>query len=257
MRTSPAKCYTFVVDEAFRYDNATSTTVTDIYRTFAGIHTALGPYLLSTGADAFESNSSSMTFTDDTTYLLGHDILVAPLLSNQSNSRSVHFPATGTWVSWFTNETYAGGSRAIVTSSMAQFPVFKKAGSIIAMNGEFAHHACAADAALYAAAPPALVMVVTHPVAAGMTCVRRSGSKGTGFIAEYSHDLNATTVLSARNRGAQSVAFVMVRSLCFRKRNRVVYVTQKRRLPSPTHFALACPPTLHRRRSCGRMLQEP
>jgi 2',3'-cyclic-nucleotide 2'-phosphodiesterase (5'-nucleotidase family) len=36
------------------YDNATSTTVTDIYRTFAGIHTALGPYLLSTGADAFE-----------------------------------------------------------------------------------------------------------------------------------------------------------------------------------------------------------
>jgi hypothetical protein len=216
VRTTPAKCHTFVVDEAFRYDNASPATITDIYRTFAGIHTALGPYLLSTGAGAFESNSSSMTFTDDTTYLLGHDILVAPLLSNQSNSRSVQFPATGTWVSWFTNETYAGGSSAIVTSSISQFPVFKKAGSIIALGGEFAHHACAVDAALFAAAPPALVFVVTHPVAAGMTCVRGgSSSTGRGFIAEYSYDFNATAVLSAGNRGAQAVAFVMVRALCF------------------------------------------
>jgi hypothetical protein len=193
------------------YDNATSTTVTDIYRTFAGIHTALGPYLLATGASAFESNSSAMTFTDDTTYLLGNDILVAPLLSNASNSRTVSFPAHGSWVNWFTNESHAGGSSATVSAALDQFPVFKKAGSLIVMHGVFAHHACAFDRSLSPGSPPTLVFVVTQPVVAGMACVRRaSGSNRTGFIAEYAHDAQISTRLSARYRDPQVVAFVLV-----------------------------------------------
>jgi hypothetical protein len=206
----------FACDTCRRYDNATSTTVTDIYRTFAGIHTALGPYLLATGAAAFESKSSAMTFTDDTTYLLGNDILVAPLLSNTSNARSVSFPAHGTWINWFTNETHAGGSSATVSAALDQFPVFKKAGSLIVMLGAFAHHASAFDRSLSPGSPPSLVFVVTQPVVAGMACVRRaSGSNHTAFIAEYAHDAQAFTRLSARNRGPQVVAFVLVIPLAF------------------------------------------
>ncbi len=194
-----------------RYDNATSTAVTDIYRTFASIHTALGPYLLATGAAAFESNSSAMTFTDDTTFLLGSDILVAPLLSNATNSRQVTFPAHGSWINWFTNETHAGGSSATVSAALNEFPVFKKAGSVIALDGAFAHHASAFDRSLSPASPPTIVFVITQPVSAGMTCVRRgAGSNRTAFIAEYSHDAHGFTVLSARKRGSQTVAFVMV-----------------------------------------------
>ena len=201
----------FSHDNLCRYDNETSTTITDIYRAFASIHTALAPYLLSAGSVAYESNSSAMTFLDDTTYLLGDDILVAPLLSNASNTRSVTFPGKGSWVSWFTNESHAGGSTALVSADLNQFPVFKKAGSIIALLGAFAHYACSFDHSLDASGSPSLVFVITQPVAAGMTCVRSgSNSNRTGFVAEYFHDLRGTTVLSARKRGPQSVAFVMV-----------------------------------------------
>lgn len=152
-----------------------------------------------------------MTFTDDTTYLLGDDILVAPLLSNASNSRSVTFPGEGSWSNWFTNETYSGGSTATVCAALDQYPVFKKAGSIIALRGALAHHASSFDRSLDPRGPPSLVLDITQPVAAGMACVRRgSNSNGTGFIAEYFHDYEGTTLLSARGRGLQSVAFVMV-----------------------------------------------
>ena len=198
-------------DGSFRYDNATSTKITDIYRTFAGIHTALGPYLLATGAAAFEGNSSAMTFTDDSTYLLGDDILVAPLLSNASNSREVAFPGKGNWVNWFTNETHAGGSTATVAAALDQFPVFKKAGSVIVLHGAFAHHASHFDATLSPGSAPSFVVAITHPVSAGMACVRRgSGSNRTGFIAEYTHDAQGSTLFSAPKRGSQSVAFVVV-----------------------------------------------
>jgi hypothetical protein len=203
---------TFACDNCCRYDNATSSTITDIYRTFASIHTALGPYLLAAGSAAFESNSSAMTFTDDTTYLLGADILVAPLLSNASNSRAVQFPGKGTWTNWFTNETHAGGSTAVVSAAIDQFPVFKKSGSIIATLGAFAHYVSPFDRSLDPSGPPPIVFVITQPASAGMACVR---SNRTGFVAEYSHDGGRSSRLSARARGTQSVAFVMVISFPF------------------------------------------
>jgi hypothetical protein len=182
----------FVCDHWSRYDNATSSAITDIYRTFASIHTALGPYFLAAGAAAFENNSSAMIFTDDTTYLLGDDILVAPLLSNESNSRSVHFPGNANWVNWFTNETHVGGS-------------------IIATFGALAHYTSPFDRSLDPKGPPPLVFVITHPVSAGMTCVRQGQSSNlSSFVAEYFHNDRGFTLLSARKRGAHSVAFVMV-----------------------------------------------
>lgn len=151
-----------------------------------------------------------MTFTDDTTYLLGHDILVAPLLSNSSDSRTVDFPHGGDWVAWFTNDSYTGGSSATVTAALDQYPVFKRAGSVIALHGAYAHFASAVDRTLRAQAPT-FVLDVTRPVSAGMACIRRgSGSNVSGFIAEYSHDAQGTTHLSAPKRGTQSVAFVVV-----------------------------------------------
>jgi hypothetical protein len=151
-----------------------------------------------------------MTFTDDTTYLLGHDILVAPLLSNASDSRTVKFPHGGDWVGWFTNDSYAGGSSATVSAALDQYPVFKRAGSVIAMHGAYAHFASGFDRTLRAQAPT-FVFDVTRPLSAGMACIRRgSGSNGSSFIAEYSHDWQGTTRLSAAKRGPQSVAFVVV-----------------------------------------------
>jgi len=226
-----------VFDDCYRYDNSTSTTITDIYRAFAGIHTALGPYLLATGAAAFESNSSAMTFTDNNTYLLGNDILVAPLLSNASNSRAVTFPGKGNWVNWFTNETYAGGSTATVAAALDEFPVFKRAGSIIVLQGTFAHYSSPFDSTLKSGSAPAFVVAITHPVSGGMACIRRgSGSNRTGFIAEYSHDEQGTTRLSAPKRSSQSVAFVMVSEF-------YIFVTNFERnlLRQKLNFALQSP----------------
>jgi hypothetical protein len=172
---------------------------------------ALAPYLLASCAAAFENNASAMTFTDDTTYLLGDSILVAPLLSNASNSREVKFPESSGWVSWFTNQSFAGGSSAIVSADLHQFPVFTRAGSVIALDSVYAHYACPYRHASTAESRPSFVLLVTHPASAGMACVRPgSSSNHSGFVAEYAYDSSGTMILSARNRGPQSVAFVVV-----------------------------------------------
>ena len=75
-----------------------------------------------------------MTFVDDVEYhyLLGPDILVAPMLE-EGTSRTVQFPAGSDWVYLFDkSETYTGGSNETLTILLDEFPVFLREGSGIA-----------------------------------------------------------------------------------------------------------------------------
>jgi alpha-glucosidase (family GH31 glycosyl hydrolase) len=106
----------------------------DIYRTFVNLHYAMIPYLMEEGAKAFEAGESLMTFFDDVEYhyLLGPDILVAPMLE-EGTSRTVQFPADSDWVYLFDkSKTYTGGSTETLTIPLDEFPVFLRDGSEIA-----------------------------------------------------------------------------------------------------------------------------
>ena len=82
-------------------------------------HAALKPYLAALAAEAAESGVPAMrplfyhydepaAYTEKTEYLLGRDVLVAPILREGAARREVYLPAAD-WVRLFTGEEYGGG----------------------------------------------------------------------------------------------------------------------------------------------------
>ncbi|UCD84733.1 MAG: hypothetical protein JSU92_00665 [Deltaproteobacteria bacterium] len=106
------------------------TETTDIYRKFTEIHYALIPYLMEEGAKAFGKGNSLMTFIEDNEdrYLLGPDILVAPMLES-GTSRTVKFPDDGDWVYLFDrSKVFTGGAEATLDIPLSEFPAFLRKG---------------------------------------------------------------------------------------------------------------------------------
>jgi len=71
----------------------------------------------------------------DDQYLLGPDLLVAPVTAPAMTSRQVYLPA-GDWYDWHTGE-YAGGAEfVIMPTPMDRIPIFARGGAVIPMWAE-------------------------------------------------------------------------------------------------------------------------
>ncbi len=99
----------------------------------ARMHTALSPYIKECVRECAESAvpvmrplfyhyDESRAYTEKTEYLLGKDILVAPILKEGAVSRDVYLPEDE-WVHLFTGKTYRGGVHS-VDSGIGYPPVF-------------------------------------------------------------------------------------------------------------------------------------
>ncbi len=116
-----------------------------IYRSLARVHTALVPYLRLGAVAASRDGTPSalslaMAYADDLdarndpyAYLLGTDLLVAPVVDPDVTTRAVHLPA-GRWVHWFTGRAYDGaaGTQSI-SVPLGQPAVFLRQGAIVPM----------------------------------------------------------------------------------------------------------------------------
>lgn len=74
-------------------------------------------------------------------YLLGHELLVAPITSRAVGglaTRSIWFPP-GEWVDWFTSEVYAGGRSIDYTCPLERMPLFVRRGSILPRQPDMPH----------------------------------------------------------------------------------------------------------------------
>jgi alpha-D-xyloside xylohydrolase len=61
-------------------------------------------------------------------YMLGADVLVAPVLQPDCDSRVVYLPS-GRWINLFTGEAVEGGKRLSVVTPADEMPVFLREGS--------------------------------------------------------------------------------------------------------------------------------
>jgi alpha-glucosidase len=97
------------------------------------IHVALAPYIrkaveynAATGVGAvrplFFYYDESRAYTESYEYLLGRDILVAPVIRPHADTRKVYLP-DDEWVRFGTGETYTGGEYT-VKAPLGQIPVF-------------------------------------------------------------------------------------------------------------------------------------
>jgi alpha-glucosidase len=65
-------------------------------------------------------------------YLVGENILVAPVYTEGTTAREVYLPAGG-WRHWFTGEHIAGGRYVVAKTPMENIPMYVRDGAVIPM----------------------------------------------------------------------------------------------------------------------------
>ncbi|HVF68397.1 MAG TPA: glycoside hydrolase family 31 protein, partial [Pyrinomonadaceae bacterium] len=79
----------------------------------------------------FEYPDDSRTYLIEDEYLVGGDLLVAPVVTESVTRRRVYFPAGDDWVDWWTGKRYEGGKDADVDAPLDRLPLFARAGAIL------------------------------------------------------------------------------------------------------------------------------
>ncbi len=81
------------------------------------------PLLLNYQADA-------NTYNLDDQFMIGEDLLVAPIVKPDVTRRLVYLPA-GTWYDYWTNKKHTGGTMISVEAPLETVPMFVRAGAMI------------------------------------------------------------------------------------------------------------------------------
>src|ERR1044072_7516768 len=71
------------------------------------------------------------TYLIEDQYLVGHELLVAPVVTEAVTKRRVYFPAGDNWVDWWTGKFYEGGKDAEIDAPLARLPLFARVGAVI------------------------------------------------------------------------------------------------------------------------------
>ncbi len=112
----------------------------DAYKLLANLRVSLKPTLIALGQEATRTGMPIMRpmilefpddprfLDEDTQYMLGPDLLVAPVLSEGATKRTVKFPR-GTWVHLLDKRLFEGPTDAEVEIGLQSVPVFARKGS--------------------------------------------------------------------------------------------------------------------------------
>ncbi|MBV8855432.1 MAG: glycoside hydrolase family 31 protein [Acidobacteria bacterium] len=87
----------------------------------------------------FEYPDDARTYTIEDEYLVGRDLLVAPVVRESATKRGVYFPAGDNWVDWWTGKVYEGGKDAEVEAPLDRLPLFARVGAVIPMQPVVQH----------------------------------------------------------------------------------------------------------------------
>ena len=122
------------------------------FRQAARVHASLVPYLYSLAVEATETGAPLMRHlalevpddprawdaSQDQSYFLGPNFLVAPVVSPGATSRTVYLPQ-GEWIDYWRGTIYTGGQEVTVPAPLEGSgpPVFARAGAIIPMAPQY------------------------------------------------------------------------------------------------------------------------
>lgn len=116
--------------------------VDSISRKYIGLRYKLLPYIYSNAAKVtsdgytfmrplvFDFPDDKEALSQDTEYMFGKSILVAPVLAPGVSTWDVYLPS-GNWIDFWTGEEMAGGRTVKADATIDKIPLFVKAGSII------------------------------------------------------------------------------------------------------------------------------
>jgi alpha-glucosidase len=123
--------------------------VEEICRKFIRLRYSLLPYLYGLFREAADTGAAILrplfwefpedpqTYATDDQFLLGHALLVAPVLKPATRQRAVHLPAGAEWYDFWTKQKHAGGQYVTIPAPLDTMPLFVRAGSIMPMCEPF------------------------------------------------------------------------------------------------------------------------
>jgi hypothetical protein len=112
------------------------------FRSYAQLHQSLFPYLYGAARTAHLTGLPIMrhlflayphdprVYGLNDEYLLGPDLLVAPVITPAVTSRQVYLPA-GTWVDYWTGALATGGRTLSVSAPLDRIPLFVRGGALL------------------------------------------------------------------------------------------------------------------------------
>lgn len=126
----------------FTPENGRDQEAVDIYRTYARWHLRLFPYVWTLAQRMADTGlpiirpvglaypEAGVHPSDE--YLLGADILVAPILQEGARQRDVFLPS-GNWVDFHSGQLHAGGSTITAAAPLDTMPLYVREGALIPM----------------------------------------------------------------------------------------------------------------------------
>jgi alpha-D-xyloside xylohydrolase len=77
----------------------------------------------------YDFNNDIESYQAEDQYMFGTDYLVTPVYTYQATSRSVYLPKNTTWQHFYSKQTYQGGQRYDINTTLNDFPLFVKLAS--------------------------------------------------------------------------------------------------------------------------------
>lgn len=79
----------------------------------------------------FEYPGDIKTYLIEDQFLVGKDLLVAPVVKEGRTKRNVYFPTGDDWLDWYTGARYNGGTFSNIDAPIDRLPVFIRVGAVI------------------------------------------------------------------------------------------------------------------------------
>ncbi len=87
----------------------------------------------------FEFPNDKETYLVNDEYLVGKDILVAPVVKEGVETRGIYLPVGADWIDWWTGERLESGKTHYLKTPLDRLPIFVRAGSIIPTQPAIQH----------------------------------------------------------------------------------------------------------------------
>jgi alpha-glucosidase len=87
----------------------------------------------------YEFPNDKLTYLIGDEYMIGSDLLVAPVVKEGMRNRDYYLPAGADWINWWTGERLAGGKQYRVDAPLDRLPLFIRAGAVIATQDVIQH----------------------------------------------------------------------------------------------------------------------
>lgn len=75
----------------------------------------------------------------DDQFLVGGDLLVAPVLREAERQRTVYFPKGDAWLDWWSGQRHEGGSFATIAAPLERLPLFIRVGATVPTQAAVQH----------------------------------------------------------------------------------------------------------------------